>query len=86
MSDERKKRRSSPGGGRRYNRERFAATAMLMLQGGIEPRFLWEAMFQADMEAYRLTGKSITGATWIKTWRGVEPKRPVPRSLKEKSA
>lgn len=64
------------GGGRRYSAQRFAAVAVTMLQGGVEPRWLWEAMFHADMEAFRLTGKSITGATWLKTERGVEPKRP----------
>lgn len=28
-------------------------------------------MFMCDMEAYRQTGKSITGATWYKTETGV---------------
>lgn len=36
-------------------------------------------MFVMDMEAYRILGKSITGATWLKTEAGVEPRIPAKR-------
>lgn len=72
-----KKKYAQPGGGRRFSPERFRAMALTMLTvGDIDPRFLYSAMFTADMEAYRKLGKSITGTTWLKTANGVEPKPP----------
>lgn len=35
---------------------------------------VWIILFLADMESYRQTGHSITGAKWYKTRRGVRPK------------
>jgi hypothetical protein len=65
------------GGGRRFSAERFRAVAMTILAASdVDPRLLYSVMFTADMEAYRKTGKSITGTTWVKTGNGVEPKPP----------
>lgn len=74
-------------GRRRYSQERFRAMAMTILAtADLDPRLLYSAMFRADMEAYRLLGKSITGTTWVKTANGVEPKPPRRRKAKEPSA
>lgn len=65
------------GGGRRFSAERYRAMAMTILAvGDIDPRNLYNAMFVADMEAYRQLGKSITGTIWVKTANGVEPRIP----------
>ena len=65
------------GGGRKFSPERFRAVAMTILAvGDVDPRHLYDAMFVADMEAYRQLGKSITGTTWVKTAQGVEPRKP----------
>lgn len=66
-------------GGRHYSPARFRELAIAVLdaarhRGGPDPRRLFETMWQIDMEAYRQTGKSITGAAWVKTETGVRPK------------
>lgn len=66
-------------GGRPFSPRRFRVIAMHVLaqckQGGVDPRDLWEIMFDIDMEMYRRTGKSGTGAVWVKTPEGVRPRR-----------
>jgi len=66
-------------GGRPFSPKRFRSLAILILdqcrQGGVDPRDLWSVMFATDMEAYRQTGKSITGASWVKTEDGVRPRK-----------
>ena len=44
-------------------------------QGEVDPRDLWEIMFDVDMEMYKRTGQSATGAAWVKTADGVRPRR-----------
>jgi hypothetical protein len=77
-------------GGRPYSPARFRELAIYALahgrkRGGLDPRDLWEAMFAADMEAFRQTGQSITGATWIKTETGVRPKKRGERAARTAS-
>jgi len=35
---------------------------------------VWIILWLADFECYLQTGRSITGATWVKTRRGVRPR------------
>jgi hypothetical protein len=54
----------------------------MLTAGDFDPRLLFSAMFTADMEAYRMIGKSITGTAWVKTANGVEPRPPRRRTKK----
>lgn len=65
-------------GGRVFSPRRFRELALFVLSkapDGLTEQQLANLLFRIDFEAYRLLGRSITGATYVKMPWGASPAR-----------